>query len=266
MMTVATSAASAGKAACSSRSASVSQVPAARNRSYRRGDPDRRTTASARPPREAIRRTRASRVPARNDMRQTVGQRATIHVDRPQYGVAEPSSGDVEHALERDAGPLGGARVDRDAVDHLAGDECSSTHARCGPSMRNMVEHGHTSGSSDMTVRSGCSSAMRCTMWISVPTPMTDPGARRVRRSRGCARWNRRGRRARRRRARTPGARSPRPSGCSARNVGNVLGPEPLVHRAVPLPQQEACSPSRRAPRGRRARGAGSTRASSAAP
>ena len=43
--------------------------------------------------------------------------------------------------------------------------------------MRNIVEHGHTSGSSDTIVLSGCSAAMRCTMWISVPTPITDPGA-----------------------------------------------------------------------------------------
>ena len=38
--------------------------------------------------------------------------------------------------------------------------------------MRNMVEHGHTSGSSDTTVLSGCSSSSRLTRWISVPTPI----------------------------------------------------------------------------------------------
>ncbi len=46
--------------------------------------------------------------------------------------------------------------------------------------MRNMVEHGHTRGSSDTTVLSGCSSSSRFTRWISVPTPMTEPGRRLV--------------------------------------------------------------------------------------
>ena len=41
--------------------------------------------------------------------------------------------------------------------------------------MRNMVEHGQMSGSSETTVVSGCSASRRCTRWISVPTPMTDP-------------------------------------------------------------------------------------------
>ena len=41
--------------------------------------------------------------------------------------------------------------------------------------MRNIVEHGHTRGSSDTTVLSGCSSSSRLTRWISVPTPMTEP-------------------------------------------------------------------------------------------
>ena len=79
--------------------------------------------------------------------------------------------------------------------------------------MRNIVEHGQISGSSDTTVLSGCSAAMRCTMWISVPTPITDPGRRRARPTRGCARSSRPGRRARRPRARTRGARSPRRRG-----------------------------------------------------
>ncbi len=44
--------------------------------------------------------------------------------------------------------------------------------------MRNMVEQGHTSGSSDTTVLSGVSSSSRLTRWISVPTPMTEPDGR----------------------------------------------------------------------------------------
>lgn len=41
--------------------------------------------------------------------------------------------------------------------------------------MRNMVEHGHTSGSSDTTVLSGVSAASRFTRWISVPMAIVDP-------------------------------------------------------------------------------------------
>ncbi len=44
--------------------------------------------------------------------------------------------------------------------------------------MRNMVEHGHTNGSRETIVLSGCSLAMRCTMWISVPMPSAAPGGR----------------------------------------------------------------------------------------
>ena len=51
----------------------------------------------------------------------------------------------------------------------------SSTQARWGASMRNMVEHGQTRGSRDTTVLSGVSSFSRLTRWISVPTPMTAP-------------------------------------------------------------------------------------------
>ena len=46
--------------------------------------------------------------------------------------------------------------------------------------MRNMVEHGQISGSSDTTVLSGVSSVSRCTRWISVPTAMVDAGGRGV--------------------------------------------------------------------------------------
>ena len=42
--------------------------------------------------------------------------------------------------------------------------------------MRDMVEHGQTSGSRQTTVRSGSSSSSRFTRWISVPTPSTEPG------------------------------------------------------------------------------------------
>ena len=51
----------------------------------------------------------------------------------------------------------------------------SSTQARWAASMRNMVEHGQTSGSRETTVLSGVSSSSRLTRWISVPTPMTEP-------------------------------------------------------------------------------------------
>jgi len=52
----------------------------------------------------------------------------------------------------------------------------SSTHARWAASMRNIVEHGQTSGSSDTTRLPGASAPRRWTRWISVPTPITDPG------------------------------------------------------------------------------------------
>ena len=55
----------------------------------------------------------------------------------------------------------------------------SSTQHRWGASMRNMVEQGQISGSSDSTRRCGCSAPSRCTRWISVPMPSTVPaGAR----------------------------------------------------------------------------------------
>ena len=41
-----------------------------------------------------------------------------------------------------------------------------------------MVEQGQTSGSRETTVLSGVSSSSRLTRWISVPTPITDPGGR----------------------------------------------------------------------------------------
>ena len=104
--------------------------------------------------------------------------------------------------------------------------------------MRNMVEHGQISGSSDTTVLSGVSSASRLTRWISVPTAMVAPdgggldglddvvgGADLV---------------------------GDRADLVAALGVGDhdavgvlgpervdVLGREPLVDRAVALPQQE---------------------------
>ena len=42
--------------------------------------------------------------------------------------------------------------------------------------MRDIVEHGQTSGSRHVTVLSGCSSPSRLTRWISVATPSTDAG------------------------------------------------------------------------------------------
>ncbi len=51
----------------------------------------------------------------------------------------------------------------------------SSTQHRWAASMRNIVEHGQMSGSSDTIVLPGVSSSSRCTRWISVPTPITAP-------------------------------------------------------------------------------------------
>ena len=65
--------------------------------------------------------------------------------------------------------------VDGDPVAHLALDEALEDPGQMGGSMRNMVEHGHTSGSRETTVLSGVSSSSRLTRWISVATPMTDP-------------------------------------------------------------------------------------------
>ncbi len=41
--------------------------------------------------------------------------------------------------------------------------------------MRNMVEHGQMSGSSETIVLSGVSASSRCTRWISVATAMVEP-------------------------------------------------------------------------------------------
>src|ERR1700741_4963810 len=52
----------------------------------------------------------------------------------------------------------------------------SSTQQRWAASMRNMVEHGQISGSSETTVLSGVSSASPWTRGISVPAALTLPG------------------------------------------------------------------------------------------
>ena len=104
--------------------------------------------------------------------------------------------------------------------------------------MRNMVEHGHTRGSSDTTVLSGCSSSRRLTRWISVPTPMTDPaGASSTARmmksvdptssASSTTSWAH------------SGWMSTMPVGVLGPEGVDVLGPEALVDRAVALPQQQ---------------------------
>ena len=104
--------------------------------------------------------------------------------------------------------------------------------------MRNIVEHGHTSGSSDTIVLSGCSSAMRCTMWISVPTPMTAPA--------GAASTHSRMRSVRADPVgelddlvRALGVHDHLAVGVLGAELGDVLGAEALVHGALAPPQQE---------------------------
>ena len=116
-------------------------------------------------------------------------------------------------------------RVDDDLVDDVAAHELLE-HPR---EVRAVdAEHRRAradrAGRATKTVLSGCSCARRCTMWISVPIAEHRAGAAPARPSPGCARSSRPGRRARRRRARTRGARSPRPSGCSARAAATCSG------------------------------------------
>ena len=109
--------------------------------------------------------------------------------------------------------------------------------------MRNMVEHGQISGSSDTTVWSGCSAASRWTRWISVATAD-------ARRRRGAAST------ARMMKSVEPtwsasvdhlvgalGVDDDDAVGVLGPEGGDVLGPEALVDRAVALPQQEAWPP-----------------------
>ena len=103
--------------------------------------------------------------------------------------------------------------------------------------MRNIVEHGQISGSSETMVLSGCSRARRCTMWISVPIASAAPA--------GAARthsWMRSVDPTRSATSTTSCAHS----GCTMISMPGVLGPgrldvraEPLVHRAVALPEQQ---------------------------
>ena len=104
--------------------------------------------------------------------------------------------------------------------------------------MRNMVEHGQTSGSSDTTVLSGCSSSSRFTRWISVPTPMTAPaGASSTARMMksvdptssaiSTTSWAH------------SGWMTTMPAGVLGPEGVDVLGSEALVDRAVALPQQQ---------------------------
>src|SRR3954454_9423219 len=76
-------------------------------RSNNRGEPDWRTTAFASPSRIAIARTSASRVWSRI-------------VTRRSYCTTLELLCDVEHALQRDAGPLRRLIVDDDLVDHIS--------------------------------------------------------------------------------------------------------------------------------------------------
>ena len=108
--------------------------------------------------------------------------------------------------------------------------------------MRNIVEHGQTSGSRDTIVLSGCSAAMRWIMWISVPIadhrarrrrldPLEDPlgGADPVGELDDVVR--------------ALGVHDHLAVGVLGPERGDVLGPEALVHRAVPLPEQERAPP-----------------------
>ena len=105
-------------------------------------------------------------------------------------------------------------------------------------SMRNIVEHGQMSGSSDTIVLSGRLVARRCTRWISVPTRDGRPGRGRLDGLDDVVgRPDLVGERAHLVRALGVGDDD------AVRVLGaerlDVLGPEALVHRAVALPQQE---------------------------
>ena len=114
----------------------------------------------------------------------------------------------------------------------------SRTQARWAASIRNMVEHGHTRGSRETTVLSGVSSSSRLTRWISVPTPMTDPGgasatARMMKSveptwsATSTTSWEH------------SGWTTTMPVGVLGPEGVDVGGPEPLVDRAVALPQEQ---------------------------
>ena len=151
----------------------------------------------------------------------------------------EAASGDVEHPLEGDAGPFGVvARRRRSDSRSRPRRGARAPRRGAGASMRNIVEQGQISGSSENTVLSGCSAASRCTMWISVPTASTAPAGAAATHS-----WMRSVEPTRSASSTTSCAHSgctiTSTPGCSARRGRHVLGTEALVHRAVALPQQQ---------------------------
>ena len=115
----------------------------------------------------------------------------------------------------------------------------SSTHARCG-----RVDAEHRRARADRAGRArrpscrGARVASRCTMWISVPTPSTEPGAascdqswmRSVEPTRSASSHDL---------VRALGVHDDLDAGVLGAERLDVLGPEALVHRAVALPEQE---------------------------
>ena len=114
----------------------------------------------------------------------------------------------------------------------------SSTQARCGASILDIVVQGQTLGSRHSTWRSGCSSASRFTRWISVPIPIAVPGA--------AASTVRMMKSVEPDQVRdlddlvgALGVDHDQAAGVRGAERRHVGGPEALVHRAVPPPQQE---------------------------
>ena len=141
---------------------------------------------------------------------------------------------------ERDAGPLGGVGVDGDLIHDLAARRVTRAPTpgagrRCGTSSST----GRPAGRATTIVLSGCSAAMRCTMWISVPIAEHRARPAPARPSRGCARSSP----TRSASSTTSCAHSGCTMTSTVRVLGaerrDVLGPEALVHRAVALPEQE---------------------------
>ena len=108
--------------------------------------------------------------------------------------------------------------------------------------MRNIVEHGHTSGSSDTIVLSGFSVAIRCIMWISVPMPSTAPAGAAVDpfedalgRADAVGELDHL--------VRALGVDDHLAVGVLGAERGDVLGREALVHGAVAPPEEEGAPP-----------------------
>ncbi len=108
--------------------------------------------------------------------------------------------------------------------------------------MRNMVEHGQISGSSDWMVLSGCSAASRWTRWISVAMARAVPaGASSTAlmmksvdptwSASSTTSWEH------------SGCTTTMPSGLLWPEGGDVRRAEALVDRAVAFPEQEAWPP-----------------------